>query len=475
MEHLTSFIFIFNYFVLSYYAFANFVYFGLLAIAVWVIFTYLIRLRYGRYKLIHPSVAPPVSVIISAYNEEPNIVGNVESLLSLNYPEYEVIVVNDGSLDRTLHELIKRFDLKKKHIVYRSIIPTSKVKGFWLNPEYPNLVVVDKEHAGKADSLNIGINISRAPYFCSVDADSIMEPDAIARLMRPIIESPNLVRATGGIVRLVNGCEIKKGRIAKVGLPKDHLSRFQIVEYIRSFLFGRAGLSALNSLLIISGTFSMFHKKSVQDAGGYKFNTVTEDMELVVRLHKHFRDKKQRYNITFVPDPICWTEAPRSLSNLARQRRRWHIGLAESLFVYRSMIFNPRYGRIGLFALPYHLLVELLGPVIEVVGFFVMIISYWLGIINYEFFLLFLAMALLIGVFFSTGAILLEEMTYRRYPNTADLLKLVLYGVFENFGYRQINAFWRAWALGKFIVSRKKKWEYVKKVGFEGPAQKPAL
>ena len=467
---LLSLILWFNYLVLAYYFAANGVYLVLLILAAGTIVNHLSRLEYGRYqKSIHQSVAPPVSVIVAAYNEEANIVDSVRSLLKLHYPDFEIIIVNDGSSDRTLASLIEGFGLKSSNVIYRQALRTAAVNGFYSSPAEPRLIVVDKAHAGKADSLNVGINVSDSPYFCSVDADSILEESALLRLMRPILEDPDLVQATGGIVRLVNGSSVSEGRLVNISLPRDSLSLLQVVEYIRSFLFGRAGLSVINSLLIISGTFSMFQKKTVLAAGGYKTSMVTEDMELVVRLHKHLRDKKQKYRINFVPDPICWTEAPKDLVMLKKQRRRWHLGLAESIFAYRSMLFNPRYGRIGLFALPYQLLVELLGPVIEVAGYFVVTASFILGIVDRQFFLLFLLMAVLINIFFSVAAVLLEEMSYRRYPKLRDTFTLLLYGVLENFGYRQMLSLWRTQAVLKFFLSRDRKWEVVKKKGFSKP------
>lgn len=467
-SYIKALILWFNYLVISYYTVANAVYLVLLALAVWLIAANLRRLAYGGYhESLGPLGQPPVSVLIAAYNEESNIVETVRSLFRLNYPDYEVIVVNDGSEDGTLERLISRFGLKRSNLVYRPIIPTARVRAVYVNPEMPNFYVVDKAHSGKADSLNAGINLSGAPYFCSVDADSVLEDEALTRLMRPIVENPGEVRATGGIVRIINGCAVEDGRITGISLPKDSLSRFQVVEYIRSFLFGRAGLSALNSLLIISGTFSMFHKKSVADVGGYRKDTVTEDMELVVRLHRHLRRKKERYRVTFVPDPICWTEAPSSFAMLARQRKRWHTGLAESLIRYRSMLFNPAYGRVGLFAMPYHLLIELFGPVVEIFGYAVVASSFAFGLIGLEFFMLFLVLAVLVGVFFSTGAVLLEEITYRRYPRGRDLFILLVYGVLENFGYRQAVSFWRVQALLRYVFLGTGRWEVVEKKGFD--------
>ncbi len=462
-------ILLFNELVLVYYAVANSIYMVLLMAAVWLILRHLMRLDYSRYhESIHPSMALPISVLLSAYNEESNIVESVKSLCHLNYPDYEIVVINDGSTDATLERLIESFGLHKTNSVYRPILQTAGVRCFYASPHVPNLVVIDKEHSGKADSLNAGINVSRAPYFCSVDADSILEKDSLNRLIWPIIEAPDVVKATGGIVRIVNGSVVMDGKLAEVRLPDDSLSRLQVVEYIRSFLFGRAGLSALNSLLVISGTFSMFHKKTVIAVGGYSTETVTEDMELVVRLHEYFMRTKQKYRINFVPDPICWTEAPKTFAALAKQRKRWHAGLGESMRLHLGMLFNPRYGRIGLFAMPYQLLIEFFGPFIETTGYAVIILSFIAGIIDVRFFMLFLVMAVAIGVFFSMVAILLEEITYRRYPRLKDLLLLLFYGVVENFGYRQLIAYWRTGAIINFILSSKKKrWEHIKKHGFE--------
>ena len=462
-----TFAYYFNHFVLGYYTVANAVYAVLLITALWQISIHLKRVRYGYFQdEIHVSVCPPVSILISAYNEEANIVETIRSLLKISYPSYEIIILNDGSKDGTLERLIEAFNLEPIDLIYRPIIETAAVKGFYLNPEIPNLTLVDTEHSGKADSLNIGINVSRSPYFCSVDADSIIEPEAITRLMRPVIEHPELVKASGGIVRIANGSAVKSGQLSSVSLPDDTLSRLQIVEYTRSFLFGRLGLSALNSLLIISGTFSLFHKRSVQQVGGYRNDKVAEDMDLVVSIHKYFREKKERYKVTFVPDPICWTEAPKSFYMLRRQRRRWHTGLGQSLWTNKRMILNPRYGIVGLFGMPYFAFVEYFGPLIETVGYVVVIVSFYMGIIDAQFFYLFMIMAVFIGVFFSTGAVLLEEMSYKRYPSFKDVVTLFLYGILDNFGYRQLNGLWRTQAILKNLF-RRHKWEHVDKSGFD--------
>ncbi len=457
----------FNYFAIFYHLVANGFYAVFVISAGYYTFRHLLRLRYGDFRGIAVSpTTPPISIFVAAHNEESNIAQSVRALLLLEYPSHEVIVINDGSTDQTLQRLISEFHLRPIDLVYRPLIPTQAVLGFYTSPALPNLLVVNKSHGGKADALNAGINVSRCPYFCSVDADSILEKDALLRLIRPVIESPDpkKIVAIGGIVRIVNGCRVKEGRIASVGLPHDSLSLLQIVEYLRSFLFGRTGWSVFNSLLIISGTFSMFHKKTVQEVGGYNTKSLTEDMEIVVRLHRFLRANRRPYRICFVHDPICWTEAPTTMKMLARQRRRWHRGLAESLIAHRGMLFNPRYRQVGLISIPYHLFIETFGPATELSGYVVVTLSFLWGIIDVSFFMLFIILAFLFGVLLSTGAILLEEFTSRRYPRRRDILILLGYGILENFGYRQLIAWWRVQAL--FQLLRKRRWEHVQKQGF---------
>ncbi|MFZ5862886.1 MAG: glycosyltransferase family 2 protein [Nitrospirota bacterium] len=458
----------FNYLVIIYYVAANGVYGAFIWSSFGLTLRHLVRIRYGGYPAIAAAkTTPPVSVLVPAYNEEANIVQAVWSLLRLNYPAHEVIIINDGSTDGTLKRLVEEFKLRPVDLIYRQHIPTQPVRRFYTSPLIPGLTVLDKRHGGKADALNAGINVTRAPYFCSVDSDSILEPDALVRLVRPIVESPdpNAIVAIGGIVRVVNGSEVHEGRISKIGLPKDALSMFQIVEYLRSFLVGRTGWGAWNSLLVVSGAFSLLQKRVVLEVGGYDTDSVTEDMELVLRLHRFLLAEKRHYQIVFVQDPICWTEAPTSLRMLARQRRRWHRGMVESLFVHRGMILNPRYRQVGWFAVPYHLLIESLGPVIELGGYAVVALSYAIGLVDTRFLVLFLVLSLLVGVFFSVSAVVLEEMSYRRYVRWRDFLRLLAYGVLENFGYRQLLAWWRLQALAQLFTRRR--WEYVRKRGFQ--------
>jgi cellulose synthase/poly-beta-1,6-N-acetylglucosamine synthase-like glycosyltransferase len=472
---IAAFIVGFNYFIGIYYGAVNVVYSVLLAIALVVILRHIRRISYSPFRDLESRLEmPPVSVLIPARNEKNVIVRTVESALNLNYPWTEVVVINDGSTDGTLETLISHYGLRRIDPLYRGVIKTQPVRGFYYTRTIPNLIVVDKEHGGKPDALNCGINVSKSPYVCSLDADSTLERDSLIRLVTPLIQSPVPVIATGGVVRVMNGSVQEAGVVKSIGLPRHNsLALFQIVEYLRSFLFGRVGLDALNCNLILSGAFSLFQKAAVITVGGFASGNVTEDMELVVRLHRHYSFKKIPYRIRFVSDPICWTEVPENLKMLGRQRRRWHLGLIQSIWRHKTTLLNPRYGRLGLMAMPYNVFIEMISPLIEFIGYIVIPLSYFFGMINYDFFMLFLLLAVAYGIFLSTTGIFLEELTYRRYPKWNDLFVLLMYGVLENFGYRQINSFWRFQAFFQFLFGSQT-WEYVRKRGEKKPAPQTA-
>ncbi len=460
---LAACIITFNYFVIFYFAAVNIIYTGLLCIALFVVLKQIRRMKYAPHKNLRTSVeAPPVSVIIPAFNERSVVIRTVEFALALKYPNFTVIVVNDGSNDESLQALIKAYLLEPIDSPIAPILKTKPIRGIYYSPLIPNLYVIDKERGGKADALNCGINASHDPYFCSIDADTIIEPDALLRLMSAVIQSPVPVIACGGVVRVVNGSTLKETHIEKIELPRSSLAVFQIVEYLRSFLFGRVGLDFLNATLIISGAFSLFSKRAVLDIHGFSTDNVAEDMDLVVRLHKHFVLAKKPYAVKFITDPICWTQVPESIRMLARQRRRWHLGLIQTTARNKSMLLNPKYGRLGLLVMPYYVLLEMISPLIEILGYITIPFAYFLGLINFDFLILFLIFALLCGSFLSVAGVLMEEMTFHRYPKWRHLFTLVLYGVMENFGYRQCNSFWRAQAFYKYFMG-KHKWEVVKK------------
>ena len=384
----------------------------------------------------------PMTLICPAYNEEAGVVPSVNSLISLRYPEFQVVVVNDGSKDATLPKLIEAFKLKPSARVLRQLLPTKEVRGIYESAYVPNLVVVDKANGGKADALNCGINLARYPLVCCMDGDSLLENDSLLRIARPFMDRPDLM-ASGGVIRPLNGCKVTTQGIRGIHLPDSWLARFQIVEYLRAFLFGRVGLASLDTMFIVSGAFGVFRKDLVVEAGGFEIATIGEDFELVVRLHRHLRERKRPYHITLVPDPVCWTEVPEEARVLGRQRNRWQRGLLETLWKHRYMWFNPKYGRVGLFSMPYFIFFEALAPVIEVLGYVVFAWSLWNHSINNAFAILFIYVALLLGMLNSVVSVVLQELSGHRYQGFRAWSLLLFTAVAENFGYRQMTVWWR--------------------------------
>ena len=455
----------FNEFILYYVLCINMVYFLQLILSAFSLSDYIKKIRYSDYKkFVASENMIPISVLVPAYNEEETIVENIRSLLSLNYPLFEIIVINDGSKDTTLDKIINAFNLRQINQPVRYRINTKKVHGVYKNNDIPNLIVIDKENGGKADALNVGINISKFPVFTAIDADSILESDSLVRVTMPFIENKETL-AVGGIVRIANGSTIKGGVIKEVSLPRNRVAMFQIVEYLRAFLTGRMGWDSMGSLLIISGAFGAFKKAEVIEVNGYTVGTIGEDMELVVKLHEYMRKNKRKYSIKFIPDPVCWTQAPERLKDLRSQRRRWQIGLMDSLFKHKKILFNPRYGSIGLIAAPYFWIFEMFGPIVEAIGYVLVPLSYFFGLLNLRFFILFLAASILYGIILSIGAILLEEYTFNKYPSLKQLFKLTLYGILENFGYRQLTVLYRLEGIVKFRKGRHS-WGKIKRQSF---------
>jgi cellulose synthase/poly-beta-1,6-N-acetylglucosamine synthase-like glycosyltransferase len=407
--------------------------------------------RPDQRRLLRSPLTPPVSLLAPAFNEEANVVENVRSLLMLDYPLFEVILVNDGSTDGTLGLLVDAFDLRRSARSFERSLPCKPIRGIYESESYPNLVVVDKANGGKADALNAGLNLSLYPIFCAIDADSILEPDALLRLVRPFVDAPGVTIAAGGVVRVANGCDIHGGRVHAVRLPRRPLPLIQIVEYLRAFLFGRMGWSTGNSLLVISGAFGLFDKKAAVLAGGYATDSVGEDMELVVRMHRYRRERRQPYRIGFVPDPICWTEVPESLRVLRRQRTRWQRGLIDTLLRHRSMIGRPRYGTVGMVSLPGFLVFEMISPLVELTGYLLLPVLWASGLLSLSLASTFFVLAILYMVLVSALAILLEDVAFRRYPSVKDLGYLLLAAVLENFGFRQLTVWWRVRAFAEYL------------------------
>lgn len=414
---------------------------------------YLTTSRVARRQLASEHYFKPVSVIVPAHNEEPVITQSVQALLNLHYPEYEVIVVNDGSTDATMERLKKDFKLVSSIKPIRLQVPHADILAVYRSSEYRNLIVIDKVNGGKADAINAGINVSHYPIFCSIDADSLLEPDALLKSSKMFLEDDELI-ATGGIIRILNGCKIKDGAVTEISLPTRFIEAMQVLEYTRAFLSGRTGWNALKSLLIISGAFGVFRKDMVLAVNGYR-KTVGEDMDLVMRLHRHCRDNKISYKILFVPDPVCWTQAPFTWNMLLKQRNRWHRGLIDALLANRGMILNRKYGATSFIGISYFVFVELMGPLIELFGYIAVPILYFFGMLNLQFFVMLVLLAVFWGISINVGAVFLDIYNFRRYKKTSDILRLCVLSAAEFFGYRQIMLLER---LRATITFRKKDW-----------------
>jgi cellulose synthase/poly-beta-1,6-N-acetylglucosamine synthase-like glycosyltransferase len=449
---------------LLYFAGLNAVYIGLNLVALRVI---------GRERTMRDIEAlpdygaglePGISVLVPGYNEEATIAASVRSMLQLDYPDFEVIVINDGSKDATLEVLKREFALKPFPEAYRVALKVEPVRGIYRSTLHPNLRVIDKHNGGKADALNAGINAARHALFCGVDADSVLQRDSLRRIVRPFMEDRRII-ACGGTVRIANGCSISQGYLESVGMPSNWLARVQIVEYLRAFLFGRLGWSPMNAVLIVSGAFGLFRRQAVIEAGGYRTSTIGEDMELVVRLHRLSREGGHDYRIVFVPDPVCWTEAPESLAVLKAQRVRWQRGLLESLWLNRSLLFARRSGAVGWLAFPVMTVFEAVGPIIEFAGYIFMTVAFVMGWISGPAFAAFMFLAVGLGLMLSASALLLEEMSFRLYPRLAHLSALVAAMVVENIGYRQLNSWWRLVGIWKWVRGGDGVWGEMKRKG----------
>ncbi len=456
-----------------YYLGVNLIYLVLLITAVYSSVQHQRRLASIRLERMKASpFAPPISLLVPAHNEEQTIVESVRSFLALEYPALEVIVINDGSKDKTLEKLTQEFHLLKTDLLYIQEVPSKPVRGIYMSQVEPRLLVVDKVAGGsKADATNAGFNAASSPYVCVLDADDILEKDALIRVMVPILSDPKRVVAAGGIVRAVNGSVVEHGQLSKVRLPKKVVEIVQVVEYLRAFLVSREGWGHFNMLMIISGAFGVFRRDLVRAVGGYRTASIGEDFDLVTRLHRHLLEQKMDYCISFVPDPVCWTEVPPDWASLGKQRSRWQKGMIGALWPNRDMLFRPRYGRIGAIALPNIWVYELAAPIVELVGLTSIALAAILGVLSRKFFIAFLLYGFFFATLISIGAVLLEEITYRRYQDWREMAKLIVFCFLEHFPYRQIHLYWRLRGMWQYMHGDLA-WGRMKRVGFTTSAAK---
>ncbi len=430
---------------------------------------YIHKNRFTDYRVLAASPhAPSVSILAPAYNEGKNIVENVRSLLSIFYSNMEVIIINDGSKDDSMEKLIEAYDLEKVDFFVHQHLETKPVKGVYKskNNVYNKLIVIDKVNGGKADALNTGINISSNNYLVCIDVDCVLEQDALLKMVKPFLEQTDKkVIASGGVIRVANSCIIEDGRLIKVKLADDYLPRIQILEYIRAFILGRMAWSRLNGLMLISGAFGAFDKEIAIKSGGYNHKTVGEDMELVVRMRRYMEEKGEDYVITYIPDPLCWTEVPSTYTILGRQRNRWIRGTFETLKFHRVMFFNPNYRILGLLSYPYWFFFELCAPIIEFLGFIFFFVFAWSGYLDWGFFFTFLLFITCFSYLYSTFAILMEVLTFNQYKRRIDILRLMLTGLTEPFYFHPFVV-WSSMKGYLDLIKKKKGWGEMTRQGF---------
>lgn len=432
------------------------------------------------YTLLLNSIhTPGISVIAPAYNETITILENVHSLLNLNYPKYEVIIVNDGSTDDSLEKMIAEFDLIEVDFAYNERLKTKPVKRIFrsTNLAYSKLVVVDKINGkSKADASNAGINVSSFDYFLCTDVDSILDRDAIMKLIKPIMEETDKrLIAIGATLRMANSCVVDQGFMQKVVMPKQLLPRFQEIEYIRSFVMGKMGWSTINSVPNVSGGLGLFDREIVINSGGYDPNSFGEDMELVIRMMVYCVNYNIDYSIRYIPLTLCWTEGPSTLRVYGRQRSRWARGLAQLMYAHRKVIFNPRYGKLGLIVMPYNFVFELLAPIVEALGIIYYIIIIILDAVNWPYAILLLVFVYSYAVMISTLSILWDQLTYHTYKTWREILLLCFTAMFEMIIYHPLIVFFSLKGYFNFLANRKHSWGNMQRQGFGQAAQTRAI
>lgn len=389
---------------------------------------------------------PRITVLVPAYNEASVVTETVSSVMAIDYPDLEVVVVNDGSSDDTMEVLANRYGLVDTRRVSAGRVSTTRIRGIFTSRIYPRLLVVDKVNGGKADALNAAATFATGRLVCAIDADTVIEPDALQRLVRPFLDDGTTI-AAGGTVRVANGCELEHARVVRRRPPTNWLAALQAVEYPRAFLFGRLGWNRLGGNVIVSGAFGLFDRDLVLEAGGYADDTVGEDMELVLRLRKVAYDADRPHRVFFLPDPVAWTEAPETVRTLARQRNRWQRGLADVLWRHRRLIGRRRYGRMGTVVLPYYTLVELLAPVVEALGLAGLAIGLAIGAVDVQFAVLFGLLAYGFGLVLSLVALSMERRIDPEPMSLTDTVRHTRWVLFEQVGYRQATVIWRLWGM----------------------------
>lgn len=459
---MNSWHYLFEY-VVFFYSTTLFISYALLAL-----FAMLMILRYKSYNsdldddLLRSShISPGISIVAPAFNEEKTIIENVHSLLTVDYPKFEVVIVNDGSKDKTLEKLIEEFDLEEVPFPYVEKIKTKPVKRIFRSQslEYTKLTVVDKENGGtKADASNAGINACRYSYFLCTDVDCILARHTLTKMIKPILIKKTKVIAVGAPLRMLNSCDVEKGEIKRVRPPKGLIPRFQELEYLRAYLLSKMGWSLINCVPNVSGGLGLFDKDIVIRAGGYDGKSHAEDMDMIARMVGYMLNNKLKYRVEYIPVSCCWTEGPPTINILARQRIRWGAGLAQLFFVHRKVLLNPRYKRLGLVVFPYAFLFEFFAPILELIGLCWLLYLAFLGDVNWGMALLIFLYAYSVAVMISIIVVIWDNITFKHYKTTWEVIQLIFMAFLEPFLYHPMIVYFAIRGYIKFFSSKELKW-----------------
>ncbi len=414
--------------------------------------------------------APSISILSPLYNEERNAISSIRSLLTNHYVNYDIVIINDGSSDKTLELIIEAFQLKKVEYTFEQKIKTENILGIYksTNPAYEKIKLINKERGGKSDALNAGLNISENEYVVCVDGDCILADDALQKMIKPFLEhTEKEVVACGGVIRIANGCKIKDGRVIEKKLHHSILVKFQVLEYLRSFLLARVGWSKNRGLMHIAGAFCIFTREKAIAVKGFNRYTLGEDMDIVVKIQKFMYDAKLKFKTIYLPEPLCWTEVPSTCQSLIRQRSRWARGTIKTLWDHKKMMLNPKYGQMGMFGYPVWFIYERFGPIIEIIGISFFIVSAYLGRVNWMYTTSFLIATYLFAIMYSLFALLTEEMTYHQYDKKGDLTKLILIALIEPFTYHIFMIYPVILGNIQQLFKLKNKWGDIDRKGFQ--------
>nr|WP_295871175.1 glycosyltransferase family 2 protein [uncultured Chitinophaga sp.] len=449
----------------------------LLVYAMLALFSMLAVRQYARKNndyqldvLAGSGIVPGITVLAPAYNEGLTIIDNVRSLLTLNYPRFEIIVINDGSTDDTLEQMIREFNLQEVDFAYNIKLKTQPVKRVFksTDPAYASLVILDKVNGkSKADASNAGINAASFDYFLCTDVDCVLDKNTLLELIRPVLqEEKKRVIATGATLRIGNSCEFDEGVMTRMRPPKQLLPRFQEVEYIRSFVLGKMGWSYINCVPNVSGGLGLFEKEVAIRCGGYDHSSFGEDMELMSRMCRYAYDYNIDYAIRYIPKTLCWTEAPNTLRIFNRQRTRWARGLAQLIHAHFHMFLNPRYGKIGMIIFPYNFFFELMGPVVEFIGLITYLLLAALGYIQWHNALLLLLFVYTYSIMITTIAILWDQLTFRYYKTWREVLFLCMTSFLEFIIYHPIIVYFSLRGYYNFLTGKRVTWGNMQRQGF---------